>query len=65
MVREKNARQHNIHNRSMVRDNNILRVFINFLVCKVDEFVPHAHSVENSVAPDSDENIGVFVRIFV
>ena len=49
----------------MVRDNNILRVFINFLVCKVDEFVPHAHSVENSVAPDSDENIGVFVRIFV
>ena len=49
----------------MVGDDNVLGVLIDFFIGKIDELVSHSHSVENSVAPDSDENVGVFVGFLV
>lgn len=49
----------------MVGDDNVLCVFIDFFISKIDELVSHSHSVENSVTPDSDENVGVFIGFLV
>lgn len=49
----------------MVGDDNVLCVFVNFFICQIDELVSHSHSVEDSVTPDSDEYIGVFIGFLV
>ncbi len=49
----------------MIGNDNVLGVSIDFFICKTDEFISHSHPVENSITPDSDKNIGVFIRFFV
>ncbi|MDF2932442.1 MAG: hypothetical protein K0R36_1773 [Chryseobacterium sp.] len=65
MMGKKNAREHDIHNRSMIGDDNVLRVSINFFFGKIDKLISHSHSVENAVAPDPDKNIGIFIGFLV
>jgi len=49
----------------MIRDDNVLGVFIDFFISQIDEFISHSHTVENSITPDSDENIGIFVGFLI
>ena len=64
-MRKENARQHSIHNRRMVADDNVLSVPVDLLVGKIFQFVAKAHSEKHSVAPKPDKPVRVAVVFFI
>ncbi|MNY21693.1 hypothetical protein D3C86_1552570 [compost metagenome] len=64
MIWEKDARQHHIHNRSMVGNDNVSLVFIYFFSSLLNEPVAETHSEEHSHRPKTDEKVAVFIMFF-
>lgn len=58
------AGEHDIHDGGMVRDKNILFVFVLFLIGKPDEFISQSHTVKHSETPDPDEPVSMFIMLF-
>ncbi len=65
MVRKQNTGKHNVHNGSMIRNENVLLAPFLFLFGKVDKLIPEPHAVKHSVAPDTDKLIGVSIMFFI
>ncbi len=59
------AGKHNIHNGSMIRNENVRFTFVFFLVRKIDEIVPQTHAVKHSKTPDPDKFVSIFVMLFI
>jgi hypothetical protein len=57
MIWEKDTWQHYIHYRSMIGDNNVSLVFVNFFTRFIDKPVPEAHTVEHSNCPKTDKKV--------
>ncbi len=60
----KNAHQHNINNRSMIRYENILPFFIDGSFRLFDEFVAESHAVKKYDTPPADKDVGIFEMRF-
>ena len=65
MVWKDNAGKHNVHDRCMIRDENIRNTFVFLLFRKFNEIISETHSVKHSETPESDKFIAVLIMLFV
>lgn len=63
-MREQNAGKHDIHDRGMIGDKNILLAFILLLSRKFNKVIPETHSIKHSETPQADKFIGIPVMFF-
>ncbi len=61
---KQDAGKHDIHNRSMIGDKNVLLIFIFLLIRKLDQVIPETHSIEHSEAPEAYKLIRILVMFF-
>ncbi len=57
--------EHDIHDGSMIRNENVLFIPIFFLLRKLDEIISEAHSIKHSKTPDADKFIRIFIMLFI
>lgn len=65
MVWHQDAGKHDIHNGSVIRNENVWFAFIFFLVRKIREVISQTHTVEHPETPDADKFVSVFVMLFI
>ena len=61
MIWKQNARQHNVHNGSVIGYDNVRLIFINLLTRFADKPVPETHTVKHSDSPESYKKITMFI----